>query len=205
MKYNFIDIGTSDFNTSAFYLEKDPSLTVMLVEPLTFYLDRLPNHANITKVNVAISNTNGSSDIYFLSIADIVKYDLEQCTRGCNKIGIPHISIEYELDRRNLPRDLIKKRLVKTITFQELCKQYDIEFIDTLKIDTEGHEEYIMPGVLETIQQGLIINQIQFENQEHLGNKKFLDSLVLEFINLGYQLSYLGADVVLKKINLAIV
>ena len=199
MKYNFVDIGTSDFQTSADYIESDPSLTILLVEPLKFYLDKLPNNENITKANVAVSNINGLTDIYFLTENDIAEYEFEQCVRGCNKIGIPHISIEYELDRRNLPRDLIKKQSVNTITFQELCKQYNIESIDRLKIDTEGHEEFIVPGVLETLKQGLNINEIQFENQEHLGNKVFLDNIVLEFVNLGYELSYKDADVVLKK------
>ena len=199
MKYNFVDIGTSDFQTSADYIVSDPSLTILLVEPLKFYLDKLPDNENITKANVAVSNINGLTDIYFLTENDIAKYEFEQCVRGCNKIGIPHISIEYELDRRNLPRDLIKKQSVNTITFQELCKQYNIESIDKLKIDTEGHEEFIVPGVLETIKQGLNINEIQFENQEHLGNKKLLDSLAIEFVKLGYTLTHKDADIVLTR------
>ena len=199
MNYNFVDIGTSDFQTSVEKLFDFPDAVILLVEPLKFYLDNLPTSENIIKANLAVSDKNGLADIFFLSEKDIDHYNFIQCVRGCNKIGIPHVSIEYELFRRGLPKSLIKQESIQTVTFQELCYRYNIESIDYLKVDTEGHEEFIIPGVLSQIKSGLLIKEIQFENQEYLGNKKLLDSLALEFVELGYTLTYKDADVVLTR------
>jgi FkbM family methyltransferase len=199
MNYNFVDIGTSDFQTSVEKLFEYPNAVILLVEPLKFYLDKLPSAENIIKANLAVSDKNGVADIFFLSEEDIDHYNFIQCVRGCNKIGIPHVSIEYELDRRGLPKSLIKQASTQTVTFQELCYRYNIESIDYLKVDTEGHEEFIIPGVLSQIKSGLVIKEIQFENQEHLGNKKLLDSLALEFVELGYTLTHKDADIVLTR------
>jgi FkbM family methyltransferase len=199
MNYNFVDIGTSDFQTSVEKLVDHPNAVILLVEPLKFYLDKLPESENIIKANLAVSDKNGVADIFFLSEEDIDHYEFIQCVRGCNKIGKPHVSIEYELDRKGLPQSLIKKESIEIVTFRELCYRYNIESINYLKVDTEGHEEFIIPGVLEQIKTGLVIKEIQFENQEHLGNKKLLDSLALEFVELGYTLTHKDADIVLTR------
>jgi hypothetical protein len=52
--YDFIEIGTYD------------------LEPIKFYLDRLPNKKNVTKVNAAISEYNGFIDIYHIEEYKII-------------------------------------------------------------------------------------------------------------------------------------
>ena len=74
MKYNFIEIGTSDFRT--LIQTCDDEAKGLSVEPLQYYLNRLPNKKNVTKVNYAISNKEDLIDIYYVSPDNIKKFNL---------------------------------------------------------------------------------------------------------------------------------
>ena len=76
MKIDFLDIGTCDFETSADEIHNNPSASIILVEPLKFYLDNIPEHDNITKVNVAISNENSTTKIFYITQDTIDKFSL---------------------------------------------------------------------------------------------------------------------------------
>jgi hypothetical protein len=81
-----------------------------------------------------------------------------------------------------------------------LCQKHNIESIDNLKIDTEGHEEYILPDIFKKIKNGFSIDTIKFENQKGLGNALLLDSKRDEFMKIGYRLiEQTDQDVVLSK------
>mgnify|MGYP001342649412 CR=1 FL=1 len=43
-----------------------------------------------------------------------------------------------------------------TSTIDEFCRKESIEKIDLLKIDTEGHEEYVIKGAYKTLEKKLI-------------------------------------------------
>ena len=64
MKYDFIEIGTSDFDT--LIQSSNTTTKGISIEPLKFYLDNLPNNDNIIKSNYAVSNFNGKIDIYYV-------------------------------------------------------------------------------------------------------------------------------------------
>jgi len=57
MKYDYVDIGSCDFDT-AYDVAKSGD-RVLLVEPIKYYLDRIPDRENQVKANVAISSTTG--------------------------------------------------------------------------------------------------------------------------------------------------
>ena len=73
MHYDFVEIGTSDFNT---ILQRENSGIGLSIEPLKVYLDRLPDKVGVTKVNCAISDFDGSVDVYWIDPEDIKKYNL---------------------------------------------------------------------------------------------------------------------------------
>jgi hypothetical protein len=82
-----------------------------------------------------------------------------------------------------------------------LCTKHNIESIDNLKIDTEGHEQYILPDVLAKVKQGFLINHIKFENQQYLGNQILLNIIRDEFVKLNYKLvEQTDCDVLLERI-----
>ena len=187
MLYDFVDIGTCDFDTSAEIAGADQQ--VLLVEPLQYYLDRILDRPNIRKANVAVGATSNITTVYHVPDVTIHLFDLPGWIRGCNSVGSRHPTVDQVLTERGLPLNLVNGTNIHSITFQELCARYEITQISKLKIDTEGHEQYILPGVLEMVKAGMQIKQIKFENQVVLGNKTFLDKLAEDFVMLGYTIT----------------
>lgn len=187
MKYEYVDIGTCDFDTAADVAK--PEDQVLLVEPVQYYLDRILDRSNLRKVNLAVSDKPGSLPVYFVPEVTINTLILPGWVRGCNSVGVRHPTVDAVLLDMRLPLGLVNSTVVEAVTFQQLCGRYDITEIGKLKIDTEGHESFILPGILEKVKAGMLIKEIKFENQESLGDKVFLDNLVLDFVDLGYTLS----------------
>jgi hypothetical protein len=202
MKFDYVDIGTCDFYTSADDLEINPSAKVLLVEPLKFYLDNIPSHDNIIKANFAIGDHLDRVSVYYLDQASITKFCLPQWLRGCSSIGRPHWLALDQLSKTGLSIELVKNYQIDMITFSDLCDRYDITGIERLKIDTEGHDHHILPGVYEKVVAGLSIDTIIFEYQAYMGNTGILDDLTIEFEKIGYTKSWLtNIDVKLDKIK----
>jgi FkbM family methyltransferase len=146
MHYNFIEIGTSDFST---LIEETSSGTGLSFEPLSIYLENLPNRENVIKSNCAVSNKDGYTDVYWIHPDDIKKYDLPDWLRGCNSIFEPHPTAVTELSIRNL-MSIYKKDRCEIISWDTLIKKYSVDSIDYLKIDTEGHDHIILDSMLSS-------------------------------------------------------
>ena len=136
MKYDFIEIGTSDFDT---LLQECKSEIGLSIEPLKIYLDNLPNKDTVIKVNCAVSDKDGIVDVYWIDPKDIVNYNLPDWLKGCNSIIEPHPSAIIELKNRNLEH-IYKKSECKCLTWNSIVNIYDIKEVEYLKIDTEGHD-----------------------------------------------------------------
>src|SRR5665811_59095 len=97
---DFIEIGTSDFDTE---IEKANDDTYGIsVEPVKFYLEKLPNKKNVQKLNLAISNENGECLIYYMSQDNIISYNFPDWVRGCSSINTYHKTVSAEIQRRGL-------------------------------------------------------------------------------------------------------
>ena len=200
MHYKYVDIGTSDFDTCLDFVNSNNIENILLIEPIFYYLNKLPTYPNVIKDNVAISNTTGKLKVYFLPEDIISNYNLPWWLRGCNTINTRHPTVDCHLTNNNISLDLVESTDVDVITFDMLCQKHNIESIDNLKIDTEGHEEYILPDIFKKIKNGFLIDTIKFENQKGLGNASLLDSIRDEFIKIGYRLiEQTDQDVVLSK------
>ena len=190
MRFDFVDIGTCDFNTSAGEVLKDDRAKVLLIEPLKFYLDRLPVHDNILKSNVAIGNQRGVASVFYLEEKTIVEYNLPDWLKGCSTLGRPHWLAIDNLNQKGLSHDLIKQQQINIVTFKDLCEVFDIQSIGKLTIDTEGHDHLILPDVYEKVISGFDIKTIIFEYQPYMGNTDQLDELSLKFEAVGYKKSW---------------
>jgi hypothetical protein len=190
MRFDFVDIGTCDFNTSASEVLKDDRAKVLLIEPLKFYLDRLPVHDNILKSNVAIGNQRGVASVFYLEEKTIVEYNLPDWLKGCSTLGRPHWLAIDNLNQKGLSHDLIKQQQINIVTFKDLCEVFDIQSIGKLTIDTEGHDHLILPDVYEKVISGFDIKTIIFEYQPYMGNTDQLDELSLKFEAVGYKKSW---------------
>lgn len=172
-----VEIGTSDFRTLAGIEDG------LFIEPVKEHFDRLPN---CNKENVAISNKEGSIDIYYIPSTVIEKNNLPQWVRGCNSVNEPHktlISLGYD---KYIVCDNVSVVRIKT-----LLDKYNITSIDLLKVDTEGHDTVILNDYLDTVD--FLPKKILFENNE-LSKKEDVKKLVRRLSNLGYTIKPVKTD-----------
>lgn len=143
----FIEIGTCDFDTCLPLIESGEWIGVMC-EPAPTYFNNLKNMCanvankeNLFLQNVAITDYKGH-----VSFAESKETDIPEnlWQRGISSIVQDHHKGERLFDLEgNQP--LIKQILdVPCTTLDHLIRQYSLDSIDYLKIDTEGHEINIL-------------------------------------------------------------
>lgn len=192
MDYNFIEIGTSDFGT---LIEEATENTIGLsIEPIKIYQDRLPNKKNVQKVNCAISDKDGKTKVFFVSPEDINKYHLPSWLKGCNSIINPHPSTQKILVEKNLEH-ILQTIEIDCYCWKTLVEKYEVFSVDFLKIDTEGHDCYILNNIMES-GVGIFPKRIKFENNI-LSDKNVVKNTLDRLTNLGYKIINGGEDVVL--------
>lgn len=192
MKFDFIEIGTSDFETM---IESSVSGIGMSIEPLKFYLDNLPDKDNVIKLNCAVSDRNGEVDIFWINPSDIDKYGLPQWLRGCNSIINPHPSALTELAERKLEH-IYKKSKCKCMTWDSIVETYDIKHVEYLKIDTEGHDTVIINRILDYDK--ILPKSIFFENNA-LSNESDVNRTLARLANHGYKVVERQSDSILVE------
>ena len=204
MHYDYVDIGSSNFDNSANFAINDPSINVLLVEPLNFYIEYFKSNGfegkeNIKLCNSAISDTEGTSIIYFLSEEYIEKMFPDKLwLKGCNRLDNQHPIVVLELQEKGIDLNVIQKLEIKKITFDMLCNLYKIESIGKLTIDTEGHEHFILPSIIQKIKNGMKIQSLFVEfhpDKNHLGNHTEMKELFRQFSELNYTRTNHNMDV----------
>lgn len=125
---DFVEIGTSDFDA----LCQTHSGSGLVIEPLKFYLDKLPNRPNQTKLNIAISadDCETTVDIYYIPPNVIEEKKLPEWLKGCNSINRPHPA---HSDYPYYVKDTVQSR-----PLWKVLEENDVTEIGHLKIDTEG-------------------------------------------------------------------
>lgn len=122
----------------------------VMVEPVPYVFERLrANYAGVAGVefaNVAITDRDGSLPFYYLAPSE--DYASEGLPQWYDGIG--SFSREAVLDHARLIRD-IEQRMVETtvpcLTFESLCAEHELDRIDLLLIDTEGHDFEILKHI----------------------------------------------------------
>ena len=178
--YDFIEIGTSDFDTEIQCAGLKRGISI---EPVKRYLDALPNPPYVTKIHGAVSNRSGTIDVYSVSPEDIQKHNLPDYIRGCNTVNAPHMCVAGKV-----PDEIIIKDRVPVYMFSDIINMCHIRSSKYLKIDTEGHDCIILNSYLECVSDGFpLIPKIQFEDNG--GCKKEDVDAVLEKLK-GYGYTY---------------
>jgi hypothetical protein len=219
MKYDFIEIGTSDFDTLCQICDEDTvGISIEAVKP---YLDRLPKKKNVTLVNSAFVTeeyfkTNQTIEVYYTHPEIIDKHNLSVELRGSNSVGSPHeYQIKYYDNYQDhamcysqpellaFSRDLVKEGLVSVdtvdcITWEKLFDMYNITSVDFIKIDAEGMDNSL---VLDLINFCVNSNQefpkkIQFEKNYSSASKKQNDELLQTLTKHGYDVKTVNHDVI---------
>ena len=180
--YNFIEIGTSNFDT---LIQKANNNTVGLsVEPMTHYLDQLPNKDNVKKINCAVSfdNTEADVKIYFIPESVIKENSLSHWLVGCNSINGYHPAHENY-------KHLVTTKVIKQIPIRKLFEDNNVTSLDLLKIDTEGGDSKILTHFFDYIKEKkLYPKKIQFESNK-LTPEQDVNTVIAMYESLGYKVT----------------
>lgn len=201
MKYDFIEIGTCDFDTLCQTCEDWQ--VGLSIEAVKYYLDRLPNRPNVRKINAVISDKEGTELMYTVPDDVVEKYDLPWWVRGCSKIGSPHEFVLKELAHKNIEH-LYQIQEVRTSTIEEILQKYFVTEIGLFKTDIEGKDVEVINSLLDY---GKVLpNRILFESHPGESQKK-LQALSQRLENLGYvkKEEGLGNYLYEKKIKISVV
>jgi len=193
MHYDFIEVGTSDFKTC---IEKANTDTVGIsIEPVKYYLDRLPNKDNVIKLNIGISNDiKKKSKVYYLEPEQLKKFNLPEHLRGCNSVGEIHPAIPTRC------RSEVKSQEIELVPLGDVFEEYNVSSVNLLKLDTEGMDCEILIKFYNYIVLKNKTNwpkEIFFESND-LANKKLLKIVYKKYKDLGYNLTIFKYDSSLK-------
>ena len=196
--YDFIEIGTSDFDT---LIETSDEDTVGIsIEPIKYYLDRLPERKNVKKLQVAISESDGFMDIYYIPTEKIKEYSLPFWVRGTNSINQPHPFALKKIGKE-IYDSVVTIEKIPTLSWGTLVSEENIKSIDFLKIDTEGHDHIILNGYIDLCesQPNLYAKKIQFEYHPEISNIDELEKIISKLDN--YSVERNEMDVTLIKLE----
>ena len=181
-RLDFIEVGTADFNTIIESCSDDAR--GISIEPLKFYLDNLPNKPFVKKLAAALVPTPISSINTFYIEPELIgnpEFGIQGFMRGCNSVGKPHdyhirytgFSTGYE-DEYTTYRNLIEEGLVTiakvpALTYHQLMEMYDIEYVEQIKLDTEGQDSALLNSILDyyKVSGKKLPSKIEFETNFH--------------------------------------
>jgi hypothetical protein len=130
-----------------------PQWKGLSVEPVSFYLDRLPVRDGSTKVNVAIGMEPSLTTVHYVRPELLGTPRLPWWVRGCSCVGSRHALADEQLKRLGIA-DGFARQEVEVITFRELCQRHAVTGIRrVLKIDAEGMDKVILRSWLDAAEE----------------------------------------------------
>jgi FkbM family methyltransferase len=141
----FVEIGTCDFWTLRHLC--DDGWRGVMVEPHKPFLDSIPDHPNLIKVNKAMDITSGIATYTKIKDSDMFD-DPDYEPYGINLYrGMGTIYHGNVLHVSDIYKGHLESYQVPTITFDDLMEELGIKTIDYLKIDTEGSDFPIFESI----------------------------------------------------------
>ena len=207
MRYDFIEIGTSDFDT---LVEQDWPEDVhgICVEPMEIYLNNLIRRPNVVYVTTAISDKDGEATMYYPDPDFFQKHkEINRDIRGWNTLHTAHPSLKEhvtdsglssittnEMCARLLPRK-IKTIRVQTVTWETFATTHDITGIGHLKIDAEGHDIVILRQYFAYCEKHpeCLADKIEFETMRNVWGD-LIDEAIEHLNKLNYVELRVGRD-----------
>lgn len=210
--YDFIEIGTADFDT--FIQVATPEQTGISVEAVPHYFNKLPTISNVTKINAALVTEdylkdNETIDVYYVPEETIWAFNLGDWMKGCNSVGRPHdFHTRYfhnpsiwhhatDEERANFQtHNLVEKGLVaiekiKCISYSNLMEMHNVDHVKTLKTDTEGQDAELLIDIISNYYVknkllDMLPDKIMFEDNVH-SNKELMVQAKDLLRSVGYE------------------
>lgn len=188
MFLDFVEIGTSDFNT---LIERaDDSTAGLSIDPIQLYLDRLPSPRNCIKLAAAISDRDGETVAYYVSPENIAAHGLPDWLRGCNSIGAPHPTVTALLAQHGLAQEqVVTRQPIPCLRLQTVLENLGASGMYFLKTDTEGHDTVILNDFFDHADRALWPHQLLFETNI-LSGQGAVHALIARLITTGYDIVY---------------
>lgn len=188
VKKHCIQVGAHIGNTvnDPLFRNINSELDYILIEPVPYLyntlVDNYKQYKNVTCLNIAISNTIGTLELYVPSQSN----DFSKMVSWASQLA----SINSNHIHTFVPECIVEKIVVKCTTLNKLIEDYSIKCIDTLIIDTEGHDFDILMDLNLSVKPKTII----FENKHMDGPKRKFDlsnapnyhELIKHFTSHGY-------------------
>ena len=137
--WNVLKIGAFNGECDTGFKPENYCMKLILVEPIIKYINKLKCNYSISfpeyeikYINKAISNSNGLTTMYYPTETKDL-YWIEQCS-----------SLDKEYILNHGYKGEIKSQQIEKITLNKLIKDNQIELLDFLIIDTEGHDYEIL-------------------------------------------------------------
>jgi FkbM family methyltransferase len=163
MFHDFVEIGTSDFDTE---IQKNDGRRGLSIEPIQYYLDRLPDNPRCTKLNLAVSDHSGTCVVNYLSNDVIRKHNFPDFVKGCNSINAYHPTVAQLCQYKGLDiAEIATSDQVEVVTLFDILKR--VSGVYLLKIDTEGHDVVILSQFAKDVRHNAMWpHVIKFESNE---------------------------------------
>lgn len=194
--YDFIEIGTSDFDTE---IQKKDGRVGISIEPIKYYLNNLPNIPGCKKLNIAISDYDGTTDVYSLPEQEIKKHKLPKYLKGCNSIGNYHPTVMKVLEEKNIDTKIVQKETIYCKKLSTFLKDENIQGMFFLKIDTEGHDVAILRAFISDKPENECLPYTILFETNTLSNQSNVNDIIIQLEKFGYDTKYRSHDTLMKR------
>jgi len=157
------DVGANKGQTIDFFLKIDKSAVIYAFEPNPILYNNLINkygpNSNVHIFNMGVSNVNGELELKETvtdetSTFEELNYTSKYLQMKANVLGIKK-------------EEVVKKKYnVKVTRLDDFIKKENIEKIDVLKIDTEGHELKCLKGLFPIMNCKIEYIQLEKHNDD---------------------------------------
>ena len=167
-----MDIGANEGFYALRVAANNPSTRIICVEPnplaYEMLIRNIENNSlkNVIPINAAVSSDGRLVDMEFVS--------------QVNSIGGAKL---HDIKRPWLREDIINKKIVESITVEQLINRYGFPYIDILKIDVEGMEDEIVSSLMPIAEK---IRKIVVERH----SKNLRNTVTDELLRLGFDLMF---------------
>lgn len=213
---DFVEIGTSNFDTIIQLVDEADHFVGFSVEPSKHYLNSLPDKTGVTKVNCAIikstQRVGGDAaalshsqahvatpqfvDLYYIPEEVINNLNLYYYLKGCNSIGGYHPGhIEFGVQQH------VVVEKVPAMSIADFLRTNNIHRIRLLKVDAEGYDLTIMQELyLHMINKSapiVRVDRIIFESNDE-EQRLAINELIRNLSRLGYSQFLTGENTILE-------
>lgn len=191
-KFDLVIIGAHNGSATEELILKQKN-NVLLIEPVAYNLQLLKhkfnNLDNVFIENVAISDERSQKKFYFVKENSIKKLG-KKWASGLGSFKKNHI-LDHHRARFMINEKDIEEINIKILVFNDLIEKYNINEIEYLFIDTEGHDYQIIKSIdFDRIK----INKIKFE-YKHLDNTFKFEERLFELREMFSLLNYEESDI----------